>query len=92
MELILQSPVKVLLIYMYITLCMYVCAPLSLSMALSMQSLLSDEQISSCPVLILGNKIDKNGACSEEDIKSFFGLHQQLTGKVCMSVCTYIHK
>lgn len=47
-----------------------------------LQSLLSDDQISGCPVLVLGNKIDKQGACSEDDIKSYFGLHQQLTGQV----------
>ncbi len=54
----------------------------SASSCVVFQGLLSDEQISTCPVLILSNKIDKQGAFSEADIMSFFNLHQQLTGKV----------
>ncbi|XP_065834643.1 small COPII coat GTPase SAR1B-like [Oscarella lobularis] len=46
-----------------------------------LDSLLTDEQVSSCPVLVLGNKIDKPGATSEEDLRAFFGLHGQTTGK-----------
>lgn len=46
------------------------------------QSLLADEQLSSCPVLILGNKIDLPGAYSEDYIRQFFGLYGQTTGKV----------
>ena len=38
--------------------------------------------MASCPVLILGNKIDKPGAASEEDIRGWFGLHGQTTGRV----------
>ena len=33
-------------------------------------------------MLVLGNKIDKQGAIPEEDITAYFGLHQHLTGKV----------
>lgn len=46
-----------------------------------MQSLLTDEQLANCPVLILGNKIDKPGAASEEEIRSLFSLYGQTTGK-----------
>jgi GTPase SAR1 family protein len=49
---------------------------------LSLQSLLADEQLSTCPVLILGNKIDLPGAYSEDYIRQFFGLYGQTTGKV----------
>jgi len=46
-----------------------------------LDGLLTDEQISNCPVLILGNKIDRPGAMSEEELRSVFGLHGQTTGK-----------
>ncbi|GFX81539.1 GTP-binding protein SAR1b [Trichonephila clavipes] len=46
-----------------------------------LDSLLSDEQLSSCPVLILGNKIDRPGAASEDEIRAYFCLHGQTTGK-----------
>ena len=46
------------------------------------QSLLTDEQISNAPVLILGNKIDIPGAASEDELRMYFGLHGQSTGKV----------
>lgn len=46
-----------------------------------LDGLLCDEQLSNCPVLILGNKIDKPGAFSEEDIRHFFNLNNQTTGK-----------
>ncbi|KAI2796166.1 hypothetical protein RDWZM_007438 [Blomia tropicalis] len=46
-----------------------------------LDSLLCDEQLSNCPVLILGNKIDKMGACSEEEIRHYFNLNGQTTGK-----------
>merc|ERR1712170_80018 len=46
-----------------------------------LESLLADEQISSAPVLILGNKIDVPGAGSEEEIRHYFGLHGLTTGK-----------
>ena len=48
----------------------------------SIQSLLTDEQLSNCPVLILGNKIDRPGAASEDEIRTYFGLHGQTTGRV----------
>lgn len=46
-----------------------------------LDSLLADEQISSAPILILGNKIDKPGAASEDEIRHYFGLFGQTTGK-----------
>lgn len=48
-----------------------------------LDSLLADEQVAMAPVLILGNKIDKPGAASEDEIRHMFGLHGQTTGKVC---------
>jgi len=48
---------------------------------LLLQSLLTDDQLSNVPVLILGNKIDKPGACSEDEMRHYFGLHGQTTGK-----------
>lgn len=47
-----------------------------------LQSLLTDEQVSDAPILILGNKIDRPGAISEDEIRTIFGLHGQTTGKV----------
>ena len=44
-------------------------------------SLLADEQLGHCPILVLGNKIDRPGAASEEQLRSFFELHNT-TGKV----------
>lgn len=46
-----------------------------------LDSLLTDEQISNAPVLILGNKIDVAGAASEDEVRHVFGLHGQTTGK-----------
>jgi GTP-binding protein SAR1 len=46
-----------------------------------LHSLISDEQIASAPILILGNKIDIPGAASEDEIRHFFGLHNLTTGK-----------
>jgi len=37
-----------------------------------LDQLLTDEQVINVPVLILGNKIDKAGACSEEQLRQFF--------------------
>ena len=48
-----------------------------------LDSLLTDEALSNCPVLILGNKIDKPGAASEDELRNYFGLYQLTTGKVC---------
>jgi GTP-binding protein SAR1 len=49
-----------------------------------LNSLLTDEQLANCPVLILGNKIDRPGAASEEEIRNTFGLYGQTTGKVIL--------
>jgi len=46
-----------------------------------LDSLLADEQIAHCPVLILGNKIDRPGATSEDELRHVLGLHGQTTGK-----------
>ena len=46
------------------------------------QKLLSDEKIAHKPILILGNKIDRPNAVREEDIKTAFHLHDNITGKV----------
>lgn len=47
-----------------------------------LDSLLMDEALSNCPVLILGNKIDKPGAASEDELRGVFGLYRLTTGKV----------
>lgn len=47
-----------------------------------LDTLLTDETLSNCPVLILGNKIDKPGAASEDELRQFFNIYQQTTGKV----------
>jgi len=47
-----------------------------------LDSLLTDEALYDCPILILGNKIDKPGAASEEELRNFYGLYQLTTGKV----------
>jgi len=44
-------------------------------------SLMQDETISEAPILILGNKIDKDGAAGEDEIRHHFGLQGQTTGK-----------
>jgi len=46
-----------------------------------LHSLINDEQISSAPILILGNKIDIPGAASEDEIRHYFGLQSLTTGK-----------
>lgn len=51
-----------------------------------LQALLTDETISNVPVLILGNKIDRPEAISEDALRGMFGLHGQTTGKV-MNMC-----
>lgn len=47
-----------------------------------LDALLTDEQLSACPVLVLGNKIDKPAAVSEDELRNFFNLYGQTTGKV----------
>jgi len=46
-----------------------------------LDSLLADEQISSAPILVLGNKIDVPGAASEDQIRQYFELYGRTTGK-----------
>ncbi|XP_022258929.1 GTP-binding protein SAR1b-like isoform X2 [Limulus polyphemus] len=46
-----------------------------------LDSLLTDEQLANCPVLILGNKIDIPGTASEDELRAYFGLYGQTTGK-----------
>ncbi len=43
---------------------------------------MTDETIGNVPILILGNKIDKPEAISEEKLREIFGLYGQTTGKV----------
>lgn len=52
------------------------------------QALLTDETIGNVPILILGNKIDKPEAISEEKLRERFGLYGQTTGKVRQAFCT----
>ena len=47
-----------------------------------LQSILSDEQLSECPIVILGNKIDKIGAAGEHEVRQLFNLNGITTGKV----------
>ena len=47
-----------------------------------LDSLLVDEQVINCPVLILGNKIDKPGAAGEQEIRQKLNLNGLTTGKV----------
>ncbi len=44
--------------------------------------MLTDEQVSHCPVLILGNKIDKATALSEDQLKQVLNCYALCTGKV----------
>jgi len=46
-----------------------------------LESLLTDEQVAACPVLVLGNKIDKPNALSEEQLKWQMKIQQFCTGK-----------
>ena len=46
------------------------------------QALMTDETIGNVPILILGNKIDRQEAISEEKLREIFGLYGQTTGKV----------
>lgn len=46
-----------------------------------LDSLLSDEQVANCPIVILGNKVDKPSAAGEEELKHIFGIFGLVTGK-----------
>ncbi|XP_023619366.1 GTP-binding protein SAR1a isoform X4 [Myotis myotis] len=46
-----------------------------------LNALMTDETISNVPILILGNKIDRADAISEEKLREIFGLYGQTTGK-----------
>ena len=48
---------------------------------LAPQDLISDEAIADAPILVLGNKIDLQGAAVEEELKMALGLQGQTTGK-----------
>lgn len=47
-----------------------------------LDSLLSDEQLAECPILLLGNKIDKQGAAGEQELRQVFKLYGRTTGQV----------
>uniref|UniRef100_H2SZU4 small monomeric GTPase n=1 Tax=Takifugu rubripes TaxID=31033 RepID=H2SZU4_TAKRU len=46
-----------------------------------LDALMTDETIGNVPILILGNKIDRPEAISEERLREMFGLYGQTTGK-----------
>eukprot|EP00032_Breviata_anathema_P001304 JZ552379.1.p1 GENE.JZ552379.1~~JZ552379.1.p1 ORF type:complete len:167 (+),score=30.16 JZ552379.1:52-501(+) len=46
-----------------------------------LNALLSDDDLSSVPFLILGNKIDMPSAASEDELRSALGIHHLTTGK-----------
>ncbi|OAF67987.1 Small COPII coat GTPase SAR1 [Intoshia linei] len=48
-------------------------------------NLLTEPDIQTIPICILGNKIDKASAISEEEIRNYFGLHGRTTGKTVIS-------
>ncbi len=59
-----------------------------------LDSLLTDEQLSNCPVLILGNKIDRPGAASEDEVRKLsliFIAPQVMSARKArkIRVCTY---
>ncbi|VBB26400.1 unnamed protein product [Acanthocheilonema viteae] len=51
-----------------------------------LESLLSDEQVASCPLLILGNKIDKPNALGEDQLKWHLGISNLTTGKMVVAI------
>lgn len=55
------------------------------------QGILSDEQLSHCPVLLLGNKIDIPGAAGEEYIRQYFGLYGLTTGRAAVRIKCFYH-
>jgi len=47
-----------------------------------LDSILRDDYLLNCPILILGNKIDKYGAESHENISKYFNLEVFFTGLI----------
>lgn len=44
-------------------------------------ALLSTDDLNNVPFVVLGNKVDKAGACSEEQLKDILGIRDSTTGK-----------
>jgi GTP-binding protein SAR1 len=42
--------------------------------------------LASCPILLLGNKIDKQGAAGEHEIRQIFKLFGKTTGQVNLDI------
>lgn len=55
-----------------------------------LDSLLQDEQLQNCPILILGNKIDKQGAAGDNEIRQLFKLLGKTTGQVKLAKLSLI--
>ena len=51
-----------------------------------LESLMNDEQVAGCPILVLGNKIDKANALGEDQLKYYLGVQTACTGKVCIQL------
>jgi len=51
-----------------------------------LESLMTDEQVAGCPILVLGNKIDKANAYGEDHLKYYLGVQSFCTGKVSRNV------
>lgn len=50
-----------------------------------LNALLTEEQISDVPIVIIANKIDEPYAASEDEVRCFFGLKDLTSGKMVMS-------
>ena len=59
---------------------------------IELESLLADEQLANCPILILGNKIDKHGAAGEQEVRTVFKLYGKTTGQVFKIYKFLLHK